>query len=379
MNFWDKIYYGNTVLDYTICFGIILGAVLLAKVLFFISKHVLKAFTKRTKTNLDDIIVDQVEEPVIFGLILSAAAYAFNTLNYSVSPLTQEDKEAGITVEYSHTEHFIDGLMGFLVVINVAWLIARLVDALIVEYITPMTKRTNTDLDNQILPLLRKGLKLLIWVLGVLVGLNNAGFDVGAVLAGLGIGGLAFALAAQDTVKNFFGGIMILVDKPFKVGERIRVGAIDGTVKEIGIRSTRVQNQEGRIVTIPNSRFSDDAVENINLEPTRKVVTNLGLVYHTEPEQMRKAIEILEQITKENPDKIEANNEITFNRFDAYALNLQFVYFIKKEASIPAVQTDIHLLIHERFRKAGIEMAFPTQTVIQAATGSKQVAVGSMQ
>lgn len=366
MNFWDKTYYGNTVLDYAICFGIILGSVLVAKILFFLSKHFLKKFTKRTKTNLDDIIVDQVEEPVIFALILSAAVYALNTLNYSVSELTPEDIEAGIEIPYSHTKNFVDGLFNFLVVINVAWLIARLVDALIVEYITPLTRRSETDLDNQILPLLRKGLKLLIWVLGVLVALNNAGFNVGAVLAGLGIGGLAFALAAQDTVKNFFGGIMILVDKPFKVGERIRVGAIDGTVKEIGIRSTRVQNMEGRIVTIPNSKFSDDAVENINLEPTRKVVLNLGLVYDTKPQQMRKAIEILETITKENTDKIEETNEITFNRFDAYALNLQFIYFIRKAADIAHTQTDIHLLIHERFRKAGIEMAFPTQTIIQA-------------
>src|SRR5687768_12167381 len=103
MNFWDKVYYGNTVLDYAICLGIILGAVVVAKVLFFISKHVLKAFTGRTKTKLDDIIVDTVEEPVIFGMILSASVYAFSTLNYSVSKLTAEDLEAGITIPYSHT------------------------------------------------------------------------------------------------------------------------------------------------------------------------------------------------------------------------------------------------------------------------------------
>lgn len=262
MNFWNKVYYGNTILDYAICLGIILGAIVAAKILYFVSKHVIKAFTKRTKTKLDDIIIDQIEEPVIFGMILSAAVYAFSTLNYSVSKLTAEDLEAKITIPYSHTKNFVDGFFGFLIVITVAWLIARLVDALIVEYVTPLTKKTATDIDNQVLPLIRKGFKLLIWVLGIIVGLDNAGFDVGAVLAGLGIGGLAFALAAQDTVKNFFGGLMILIDKPFKVGERIKVGPIDGTVKEIGIRSTRVENREGRMVTIPNSKFSDDAVEN---------------------------------------------------------------------------------------------------------------------
>ena len=366
MKFWDKVYYGNTVLDYAICLGIILGAIVLAKVLFFVSKHVIKVFTSRTKTKLDDIIVDTTEEPVIFGMILSAAVYAFSTLNYSVSKLTAEDLEAGITIPYSHTKAFIDSLFGFLIVINIAWFIARMVDALIVEYVMPLTRKTSTDMDNQVLPLIRKGVKLLIWILGIIVGLDNAGFDVGAVLAGLGIGGLAFALAAQDTVKNFFGGIMILVDKPFKVGDRIRVGAVDGTVREIGIRSTRVQNQEGRIVTIPNSKFSDDAVENIALEPTRKVVQNLGLVYSTAPEKMRTAIRLLTDIVAANGDKLEESHEAFFNSFGAYALNLQFVYFIKKEANISAVQSEIHLQVLEQLAKNGIELALPTQTVIQA-------------
>lgn len=365
MNFWDKVYYGNTLLDYAICLGIILGAVIAAKIIYFISKHVIKAFTSRTKTKLDDIIIDTIEEPIVFGLILSATVYAFNTLHYAVAPLTPEDIEAGIKVPYSSTKNFLDGLFSFLAVINIAWLIARLIDALLVEYVTPLTKKTATELDNEVLPLIRKGVKLLIWILGIIAGLDNAGFDVGAVLAGLGIGGLAFALAAQDTVKNFFGGIMILVDKPFKVGERIRVGSIDGTVKEVGIRSTRVQNLEGRLVTIPNSRFSDDPIENIALEPTRKVVQNLGLAYHTSPEKMKLAMELLKEIVLANTNVVEEAHEISFNNFGAYSLNISFVYFIKKEANIPATQSLIHLGVLERFAANGIELAYPTQTVIQ--------------
>lgn len=363
MQFWNKVYWGNTVLDYAICFGIILGSIVAAKILYFISKNVIKAFTRRTKTNLDDILVDKMEEPVIFGLILSTGWYALRTLNYTVSPLTDEDMEAGITVPYSHTENFINGMFGFLVVINVAWLIARVVDAIIVEYITPYTKRSNSELDDQVLPLIRKGVKLIIWVLGIIVGLDNAGFDVGAVLAGLGIGGLAFALAAQDTVKNFFGGLMILLDKPFKVGERIRVGAIDGTIKEIGIRSTRLQNLEGRIVTIPNSKFADDAIENIHMEPARKIILNLGLVYGTKSAKMKEAMQILKEIVKENPEIVEENCDLSFNNFGAYSLNILLMYYIKKEANILEAQTIINLTIMERFEKAGLEMAFPTQTI----------------
>lgn len=366
MNFWNKIYYGNTVQDYAICLAIILGSIVGAKILYFISKNVIKKITSRTKSKLDDIIVDKIEEPVVFAIILSASVYAFNTLNYSVSELTAEDIEAGITIPYSHTKVFIDGLFGFLTVINIAWLIARLLDAIITEYITPLTKKTSSDLDNQVLPLIRKGIKLIIWVLGIIVGLDNAGFDVGAVLAGLGIGGLAFALAAQDTVKNFFGGLMILIDKPFKVGERVRINDIDGFVKEIGIRSTRVQNLEGRIVTIPNSMFSDDAIENIDMEPTRKVVSNLGLVYGTSAAKMEEAMKILKEIVQENDTIVESNCDISFNNFGAYSLNILFIYYIKKGADIFQTPTVINLEILKRFEAAGLEMAFPTQTIIQA-------------
>ena len=315
MNFLEKTYYGNTVLDYLICLGIILGGVIVAKILYWISKNIIKRVTKRTKTNLDDIIVDKVEEPVVFGLILTAAWYGFAYLNYPITDVVGIHEKTGDIIEwklleptefqdyvksaYSWVEVFIKNFFNFLIVINLTWLFSRLADALIEEYVVPITEKSKSDLDDQLLPIFRKGLRIIIWTLGVIIGLNNAGYDVGAVLAGLGIGGLAFALAAQDTVKNFFGGIMIFADKPFQIGERIQIGGIDGVVKEIGIRSTRVETLAGRIVTVPNSMFSDEAVENIDKEPTRKIILNLGLTYDMTAEQMEQAIQVLKDIENE--------------------------------------------------------------------------------
>ena len=136
-------------------------------------------------------------------------------------------------------------------------------------------------MDDQLLPVVRKGLRATIWILGILVALNNAGYNVGALLAGLGIGGLALAMAAKDTVANIFGGVTIFTDKPFKINERIKLGGFDGTITEIGIRSTRLKTLEGRVVTIPNAKFTGGMVENVSMEPSRKVVLNLGLVYDT--------------------------------------------------------------------------------------------------
>lgn len=380
MDFWNHVYFGNTLLDYAIVFGIILGSVLGAKLVYWISKNVIKKLTARTKSRLDDILIDKVEEPVSFGIVLTATWYALSLLNYAKVMLTAEEYieistsntgvaptpeqvEIGIQTPYPYWDHFVDHLFGFLVVVNITWLIVRIFDSLIEEYVAPLAEKTDSDLDDQMLPIFRKGMKVVVWVIGIIAALNNAGYDVGAIIAGLGIGGLAFALAAQDTMKNFFGGIMIFADKPFNVGDRIVVDGIDGSVTEIGIRSTRIQTVDGRQVTMPNSKFTDGPVENVSREPSRKVVLNLGLVYDTSPEQMEQALEILKKIGEEKQDKIEENVLMSFNAFGDFSLGILFVYYIRKEADILITQTEMNLEILKRFNTAGLEMAFPTQTI----------------
>ena len=134
---------------------------------------------------------------------------------------------------------------------------------------------------------------LIIIFAAVILAIQNAGYDVGALLAGLGIGGLALAMAAKDTVANIFGGFTILTDKPFTINDRIQVSGFDGWIREVGLRSSRLETLAGRIVTIPNSIFSDTPVENISAEPSRKVAVNLGLTYDTTPDQMEEAMNIL--------------------------------------------------------------------------------------
>lgn len=364
MSEWlSKEYYGNTVLDYLICFGIILLAVIGAKILYWLSQNVLKKFTSKTKTKIDDIIVDKLEEPLVFGLVLGVAWYAVNQLNYELSELRPSDIKEGVTEMYSRSRHFVNHLFAFLVAINITWLVIRLIDAIIEEYVIPIAERSDTSLDDQLMPVIRKGFKLVFWSIGLVVALDNAGYNVGAIIAGLGIGGLAFALAAQDTIKNFFGGIMIFADRPFKMGERIKINGVDGFVKEIGIRSTRVQTLEGRIITIPNSHFSDNMVENIDLEPSRKVVLNLGLVYETSAIQMQLAIQTLRDIAKKHNDILEDEVLISFNAFNDFSLGILFIYYIRKDEDYLQTQSIVNLDILSEFNAKGLEMAFPTQTL----------------
>ncbi|MFT5823231.1 MAG: MscS family membrane protein [Crocinitomix sp.] len=343
---FEKLYYGNTIEQYLIAFGIILAAIIGGKLLYWVSKRFISKLTARSKSKLDDIIVDKIEEPVVFALVLGVSWWALSS-----------------KLNYSDDGAFMGNVFGFLTVINITWMVARLSDALIEEYIVPMTEKSESDLDDQLLPVFRKGLRVIIWTLGIIVGLNNAGYDVGAVIAGLGIGGLAFALAAQDTVKNFFGGIMIFADKPFQLGDRIQIGDIDGFVREIGIRSTRVETLAGRIVTVPNSMFSDDSVENVELEPTRKVKLNLGLTYDTTADQMEEAIALLKQIAVDHKDVVGDEVYIGFNAFGDFSLGIAFIYFIRKEADIFETQTKMNLAILRQFGEHNLDMAFPTQTV----------------
>ena len=128
--------------------------------------------------------------------------------------------------------------------------------------------------------------------------LKNAGVDVGTLIASLGIGGLAFALAAQDTIKNIFGGITIFTDRPFRIGDRIKVDGFDGIIEDIGVRSTRLRTLDRCLVTIPNYKIVEASVENVSEEPMRRIVSKLGLTYSTTPEKMKEAIDILKNMPK---------------------------------------------------------------------------------
>ncbi|MCB0410493.1 MAG: mechanosensitive ion channel, partial [Flavobacteriales bacterium] len=227
--FLAKEFYHNTVGDWFISLLIILGAVIVGKILYWFFGKVVKQLTSKTKTRLDDILVDMIEEPIVLAITIAGLWVGLHRLEFT-----------------DWWQIWMGKIYHILLAINITWFIARLVDAIIEEYVVPLTEKTESDLDDQILPIVKKGLRSVIWILGVIVALNNAGYDVGALIAGLGIGGLALAMAAKDSVSNIFGGIMVFTDKPFKVGDRIKIGGYDGVITEIGIRTSRLRTLEGR-------------------------------------------------------------------------------------------------------------------------------------
>ena len=337
-------YYGNTLLAWGASLLIILGSFIIGKVLYWISSHVIKKFTDKTKTKFDDILVDMIEEPLVFAIVLVGIWYSFSFLTFPEVVMA-----------------CIIKIFKALIIFIVAWFITRFFDSLYREYLVPLAEKSKTDLDDQLLPIVRKGTKFVVWIIATIVALNNAGYDVGAVLAGLGIGGLAIAMAAKDTVANIFGGFTIFTDQPFKLNDRVKVAGFEGNIIEIGIRSTRLKTRRGRIVTIPNAKLSDAPVENVSREPSRKVIMKLRLTYDTTPKKMEEALAILNDISKEN-DSIEKSFQ-SFSEIEDSAMIILYIYYIKKGKKILKTKTEINLEILRRFNENKIELAFPSQTI----------------
>jgi MscS family membrane protein len=347
MEFLVKEYYGNTLEKWLISLGIILGSVLLAKVCYWIIGKIIKQITSRTKSKLDDILVDKFEEPGVMAIIIVGSWYAVKLLTLK-----------------ENIKLFFDHAFILAIAIDITWFLSRFTVAIIDEYLAPLAQKSESKLDDALLPILRRGTRIIIWTVGIIMGLNNAGFDVAALIAGLGIGGLALALASQDTVKNIIGGMMIILDKPFKIGERIVIDKdFDGIIEDIGVRSTRMRTLDGRQVIIPNMLFSDKPIVNISREPSRRIIVTLGLIYATTPEQIELAQKLLKEITDAHPLINKEQTIVYFSNFGAYSLDITLIYFIQAINNYFAVQHEINSQILIQFNKHGLQFAFPTQTI----------------
>lgn len=345
MEFLDQEFYGNSLYNWLISLGILIGSFILIKILYWIFSNVFKRITSKTKTNIDDVLLDKLEKPLTYLVLIGGYWIAIHFLKFN-------DTISSV----------LENVAYLALVLDITLVFSRIFDALISEVIMPLSEKSESSFDNQLIPVIQKGVRSIIWVLGIIIGLDNIGFDITAMIAGLGIGGLALALAAQDSVKNIFAGIMIFLDKPFRLNDRIQINGHDGSVEEVGLRSTRIRTLEGRIVTIPNCTFTDNSVINVTSQPALKVKLNLGLTYDTNEEQMQNAINILEEIVKDQP-QIKDDFAAGFNGFGDFSLNILFIYYVKPEGHWLDTQTLVNKEILRRFNKEGLEFAFPTQTI----------------
>ena len=341
----DEIYLNNSLETWLYALFIAGGAIVLGKLLYWSIQRTLKVYTKATQNDFDFIFIDMIEEPLSLAITLIGIWFAIDLLTMSEA-----------------IKKFIDSVFYFVVIFNIAWFANRLFNALMEKYVVPKIKKSETDLDDILYPIIRKIVSISIWTITIVIGIDNAGYNVTTMITGLGIGGLVFALAAKDAVSNLFGGFIIFSDKPFDLNDRIILNGFEGYVREIGLRSTKLETLNGRIVTMPNSKVTDNPVLNVSKEKGRKIKFTLGLTYDTQPQDIELAKNILTKIITQNEHTRDA--VIAFDSFGDFSLNILVIYWVKSGSPIAGTNDTINMSILKEFNENKLNFAFPTQTLI---------------
>lgn len=241
----------------------------------------------------------------------------------------------------------------------------KIVDV-VAAYFAHLATKTESTLDDQLVPLIRKTLKALVILIGTLFVLRDGlNFDIIPFLTGLSIGGVAIALAAQDTIKNFFGSVMIFIDKPFQVGDWVTSGDIDGTVEEVGFRSSRIRTFRNSVMYVPNGKIADSVVDNHGLRQYRRFSTNFTLTYDTPPELIEAFVAGLREVVLAHPKTRKDVFNIYFNNLSAYSQDVMFYIFFEVPTWPEELQArhEILLQVVKLANALGIRFAFPTQTL----------------
>ncbi|GAB4405063.1 MAG: mechanosensitive ion channel family protein [Microscillaceae bacterium] len=319
---------------------IILASLIVGRMLYWFFTRIVRLFTRKTKTKLDDIIIDKIEEPIVAGLVILGIWYGLSVL--SLKPDTYQQMQ---------------GIVYLLVILDIAWLVVRTVDGLIEEYIVPAVEKSENNLDDAILPIARRGFGIIVWFVAVVVGLNNAGYDVATILAGLGIGGIAFAIGARATIMNMFGGLNVLVTQPFKIDDRIQIDDYDGYVERIGLSTTRIRTfLDNFLVTIPNKVFTDKEIVNVSAAPGSKAEMMIPLPVDTPTHHVQAFLEFLKDLALTN-FYVDRDCKVTLKGFNDYALVVQFIYYIKVDAPFWDIQSEVNMAVMEFLRDRGLRVA----------------------
>ena len=328
---------------------------LAVKMLGMIFGHIFKKFlADRTKMELDNLLIHALSPSV--GVFLFSIGVFFSS-----APLFSSLSD---TVRVYIGKFFLAVYAA-----AAAWAVFRLV-AVVDYYVQKLVKSSENTLDDQIAGLFRKTLKVVIVAVAVmLIGQNILGLQLTTLIAGAGVAGLAIAFAAQDTIGNLFGSVMLILDKPFKVGDVVTSLDVTGSVESIGFRSTRIRNFDGQVVAIPNKELANTKILNITSRPFIKFIHNFTVTYDTAPDKMERAIQILHEIYDNHEGMAEDKTpKIFFNSFNDWALNIIVIVWYHPGDYMLAQEWNhkMNLQVLRRFNADGIDFAFPSNTTYLA-------------
>jgi MscS family membrane protein len=337
---------GNTITHYAIALLITLIAFVLRRVVTTFFFGFLKRLASRTETTLDDKLFPAMEGPVKAAIVVVGTVASIKVLKLSAS--------ADQTLGYLYTGAFsLVIFWGFLRAFNT-----------VLDHMQEVATQKQLGLA-PFMPWIKKSLLTVVFVFGVLMIAQSLGADVKAFLAGLGIGGLAFALAAQDTIANLFGSVVVAIDQPFKIGEVIKVSGSIGMVEDIGLRSTKLRLLDKSLMVMPNKTVAAEAIVNLSRFTGRRVEQVIGLTYDTTAAQMEELVGEFRRIIKAEAEVDPTSVICYFRDYSASSLDIWMVFNV--------IDPDFHkhMQLRQRLSLAfmravearGLSFAFPTQTV----------------
>ena len=344
--FLKRTLWGNELWKYVFSLIYIFLAFYVSKLLDYLTRVWLKKWAAKSDTKFDDLLLELLNGPVkvvAFMIFLRVGLDVFEWPKIVETVLAK-----GFTI---------------IVAISLTYLVMKLIDLFLGYWKQRAIGQDDPSFNQQLFPIVRKSLKLFIIVVAALLTLDNMGINITAAIASLSIGGLAIGLAAQDTLANLFGAVAIFLDKPFKIGDRIQLDAVDGPVESIGMRSTRVRNLDGHLVTIPNKTMGNATITNISARPNIKTEMNIGITYDTPVEKVRLALKIIDEVYRGHP--MTENLVTSFNKFESSSLNIHVIHWWKESDGVANLEglQQMNLTLKERFDQEEISFAFPTQTL----------------
>jgi small-conductance mechanosensitive channel len=361
-DFFNQSFYGNSFYDYTFALGIFILGIIVLTIFKKIILSRLKKWSEKTATKVDDLLIQGIEKSVLPVLYLIIFYIAIKTLALPAA---------------------VEKVIDVASVILATFFVVRVITSTLRYSLSAYVKRKipeEEDAERRLKQI--RGITLIvsfvIWVVGFVFLLDNLGFEISAVIAGLGIGGIAIALAAQTILGDLFSYFVIFFDRPFEIGDFIVIGDYKGTIEYIGIKTTRIRSLSGEQIVISNTDLTNSRIQNFKRMERRRIVFKLNVVYQTTAKQLEEIPKIVRSIIEEQPD-------IAFDRghFQGYgnsSLDFEFVYFVLSPDynKYMDIQQAINLKVYEEFEKQGIEFAYPTQTLfLNKETGNEENKTGS--
>lgn len=358
---FNQTLFGVSIIKLGFFFIIIFITFLLKSIFFYIVDKKIAILVRKTKPELFDLLSNAIKNPTGYLILLQGFYLAILSLQ-----LPEKIGQFEIAL-------IIRPIYILLISFILLYFIFKIID-IIAYYLYQEAKKSESALDDQLVPLLVKSLRILVTTVGILFILQNFGYNVTSLIAGLGLGGLAFALAAQNTVSNLFGSITIFSDKPFQLGDWIQVGDIEGTVEDVGFRTTRVRRFDQALVTVPNSQFINTGVINYSAMKKRRISFNLMIAYGTSANKINEVVAGIKKIIEENEKFDHSYYIVRFTEFGAYSLNI-FIYCFASTtdwAESLMIKEEFNLKIMQLLEELDVEIAFPSQAIYYSRKGENR-------